>query len=101
MKVVFNVQGEEKTIELAAGERLLKGIYKLGLDELGMGECGGNCVCCTCHVYVTEGLESFPPASEEEETMLDTAFNLQPNSRLACQLVVQAEQETITVQVPE
>ncbi|MBI1362819.1 MAG: 2Fe-2S iron-sulfur cluster binding domain-containing protein [Proteobacteria bacterium] len=101
MKVTFKIQGTEKSVELNPGERLLKGIYKLGLDELGMGECGGNCVCCTCHVYVVEGADKFPPASEEEETMLDTAFNLQANSRLACQLVVQPDQEAVTVQVPE
>jgi 2Fe-2S ferredoxin len=101
MQVTFKVQGDTKTIDLAPGERLLKGIYKLGLDERGMGECGGNCVCCTCHVYVLEGAEGFTPPSEEEETMLDTAFNVQGNSRLACQLVVQPGQQSIVVQVPE
>jgi ferredoxin len=33
--------------------------------------------------------------------MLDTAFNVQGNSRLACQLVVQPGQQSIVVQVPE
>lgn len=98
-QVVFIVDGQERETELAAGERLLKAVYRLGLDEKwGMGECGGNCVCSTCHVYVQEG--DFTPASEEEEQILDSVFTAMPNSRLACQLQVSADHERIVVEVP-
>lgn len=49
--------------------------------------CGGVCACSTCHVYVSQGGASCPPASEEEEDMLDTAPALRATSRLACQAV--------------
>lgn len=98
-QVVFIVDGEERSTELGAGDRLLKAIYRLGLDEKwGMGECGGNCVCSTCHVYVKEG--DFTPASEEEEQVLDTVFTATSASRLACQLQVTADHERVVVEVP-
>jgi 2Fe-2S ferredoxin len=49
--------------------------------------CGGVCACSTCHVYVREGAASCPPASEDEEDMLDEAPALTPDSRLSCQCV--------------
>lgn len=101
MKVTFVVDGEDRTTELEAGESLLKGIYKLELDETwGMGECGGNCACSTCHVYVRQGDEYFNEPSVEEENLLDTVFTAMPESRLACQLKVQTEHEHIVLEVP-
>lgn len=98
-QVVFIVDGEERATELGAGDRLLKAIYRLGLDEKwGMGECGGNCVCSTCHVYVREG--DFEAPGEEEEQILDNVFTTMPESRLACQLTVTPEHERIVVEVP-
>jgi len=49
--------------------------------------CGGVCACATCHVYVTKGLESCPPATDDEEDMLDTARAVKTESRLSCQCV--------------
>src|SRR5688572_18247082 len=49
--------------------------------------CGGVCACSTCHVYVTLGLKSCTPATEDEEDMLDEAPALTPESRLSCQCV--------------
>lgn len=61
--------------------------------------CGGVCACATCHVYVTEGLETCPPATEDEEDMLDTARAVTPESRLSCQCVPNGTRN-ITVIVP-
>jgi len=49
--------------------------------------CGGVCACSTCHVYVTEGLKTCSPATEDEEDELDQAPALTPESRLSCQCV--------------
>jgi len=98
--VTFIVDGVPQQVTLAAGERLLKGAYKLGLDERGFGECGGNCVCSTCHVFVQEGAELFKAPSAEEEDMLDTVFNCQSNSRLACQLIAVEGMPKVVVEVP-
>ena len=90
VQVIFQVGAEQLTTTLNPGERVLKAALKLELDARGFGECGGNCVCSTCHVYVTQGAEHFPAPEYEEQQTLDTVFQPQLNSRLACQLVVPA-----------
>jgi 2Fe-2S ferredoxin len=99
-QVIFKHNGEDKVVELQPGDRLLKGAYTLELDSFGFGDCGGNCICSTCHVYVLEGADSFKPATSDEELTLDGAFDVRPNSRLACQLVVTPEHDQIVVEVP-
>ena len=62
--------------------------------------CGGVCACATCHVYVTKGLDTCPPATEDEEDMLDTARDVRPESRLSCQCVPNGTQDLV-VRVPK
>jgi ferredoxin len=47
--------------------------------------CGGVCACSTCHVYVVSGRASLSEAEEDEEDVLDKAFDVRSNSRLGCQ----------------
>jgi 2Fe-2S ferredoxin len=47
--------------------------------------CGGVCACSTCHVYVEVGADLLSEASEDEEDILDKAFDVRMNSRLGCQ----------------
>ncbi len=51
--------------------------------------CGGVCACSTCHVHVLKGKEHLSEAEEEEEDILDKAFDVRPSSRLGCQAVIQ------------
>ncbi len=100
MKVTFLIGDEKESVELNEGERLLKAAYKLGLDAAGFGDCGGNCICSTCHVYVEEGEELFDEPNAEEEMRLDIVADPQMNSRLACQLIADKDGEVV-VRVPE
>ncbi len=59
--------------------------------------CGGVCACSTCHVYVTEGMKTCPPATEDEEDMLDEAPAVTPDSRLACQCVPNGSADVVVV----
>jgi 2Fe-2S ferredoxin len=55
-------------------------------------ECGGSCACATCHVYVDPDWAAKLPAMESEERdTLDGGFEIEANSRLACQLVMTTE----------
>lgn len=51
------------------------------------GTCGGMALCASCHCYVLSDHE-LPPASEDEEDMLDQAFFVEENSRLGCQIKI-------------
>lgn len=53
--------------------------------------CGGVCACSTCHVYVKQGKELLSEAEEEEEDILDKAFDVRATSRLGCQARIRKE----------
>ena len=61
--------------------------------------CEKSCACTTCHVYVREGFDSLPDASENEEDYLDRAWGLDTDSRLSCQAIVQSED--LVVEIPK
>ena len=50
--------------------------------------CGGACACTTCHLWIKEGAEGICEADDDELDKLDTAADLQLNSRLGCQAVI-------------
>ena len=65
-------------------------------------ECGGACACATCHVYVDEAWAEKAGSPEAmEEDMLDFAFEVQPTSRLSCQIKVSDALDGLVVKVPE
>lgn len=59
--------------------------------------CGGVCACSTCHVHVQQGLKSCPPATEDEEDMLDEAPDVSIDSRLSCQTVPDGSSDLIVL----
>jgi ferredoxin, 2Fe-2S len=61
--------------------------------------CGGSCACTTCHVVVKKGKELLSEASEEELDRLDQAADLQLESRLGCQTVIEKPGEVV-VEIP-
>jgi len=61
--------------------------------------CGGNCACTTCHVVVKKGNELLSEMDDEEADRLDMAADLQLNSRLGCQAVIQKPGELV-VEIP-
>lgn len=65
------------------------------------GTCGGQMSCSTCHVVVAaEDHPKLPPASEEEDDLLDLAAHVRRTSRLACQIVLQDDWDALTVRLP-
>ena len=61
--------------------------------------CGGNCACTTCHVVVKKGRECLSEMEDDEADRLDMAADLQLNSRLGCQTVIEKAGE-IVVEIP-
>lgn len=80
-KVRFIDQNLE--VEVPVGTSLLDAARKIDAPE--GSACGGVCACSTCHVYVEEGAALLSPAEEEEEDILDKAFDVRLSSRLGCQ----------------
>ncbi len=61
--------------------------------------CGGNCACTTCHVWVKKGKECLSEMDDDEADRLDMAADLQLNSRLGCQVVIEKPGD-IVVEIP-
>ncbi|HEY3496186.1 MAG TPA: 2Fe-2S iron-sulfur cluster-binding protein [Polyangiaceae bacterium] len=80
-RVKFLDHGVE--VEVPLGTSLLQAAQRGGAPE--GSACGGVCACSTCHVYVEEGAELLSEASEDEEDILDKAFDVRMSSRLGCQ----------------
>jgi ferredoxin len=88
-KVVFLAHGRTWEAEVPTGTSLLAASKGVGAPE---GDaCGGVCACSTCHVYVTQGRELLSEAEEEEEDILDKAFDVKATSRLGCQAVIEKD----------
>jgi 2Fe-2S ferredoxin len=95
--------GTEDTIEVVPGTTVMRGAVTNGIGGI-VGECGGQAMCATCHVYVRdEYLSELPPMSDDEEEMLDETASPrdEDRSRLGCQLKMGSRMDTIVVDVPE
>ena len=89
----------DKEVEAAPGQRLLDVAWAAG--EPLEGACEGVMACSTCHVIVDpEDFANLPPASEEEEDLLDLAAHATRTSRLACQILLTTDMQTLTVRIP-
>ncbi len=84
--VRFKGYGE---IEVPVGTSVLKAAQKLEAPE-GYA-CGGVCACSTCHVYVTRGAELLTEMEDEENDILDKAFDVRATSRLGCQSKIEKD----------
>ena len=73
------------------GSSILEAAQKMNAPE-GYA-CGGVCACSTCHVYVLKGAELLTDKEEEEEDILDKAFDVRAASRLGCQSTITQEGE--------
>jgi ferredoxin, 2Fe-2S len=93
--------GATRTIDVPLGDSVMEGAIQNGVEGI-VAECGGNCVCATCHVYVEEKfLPILNPPDENELAMLETtASPRKSNSRLSCQLKVRPDFEGLTVHTP-
>ena len=83
--IVKDREGNVQELSADIGLTLMEIIRDAGMDI--EAACGGCCACATCHLYVDKDWYSKLPAREEdEESMLDQAFNVKDNSRLGCQI---------------
>lgn len=88
--------------DVEPGANLMRVAIRNGVAGI-VGECGGQAMCATCHVYVHEAyLDALPPMAEDEDEMLDCAVAPRDDdrSRLGCQVVLGPGLEEIHVDVP-
>jgi 2Fe-2S ferredoxin len=91
--------GNRKEVDAPIGLSLLEIAHRNNIDI--EGACEGSLACSTCHVIVDpEWYSKLAEATEDEEDMLDLAFDLTLTSRLGCQIVMSEELDGLTVSLP-
>lgn len=91
--------GTRREVEAALGLSVLEIAHRHGVDI--EGACEGSLACSTCHVIVDPGwFTKLVDPTEDEEDMLDLAFDLQETSRLGCQLIMTEALDGLVVKLP-
>lgn len=92
-------EGNESTVEGAAGLSVMEVIRDAGFDEL-LALCGGCCSCATCHVQVDPAFaDKLPKMSEDENDLLDSSDHRTEYSRLSCQIPFDAALDGLRVTI--
>lgn len=93
--------GKEHQIELPLGATIMEGAVQNGVKGI-VAECGGSCMCATCHCYIDDAfLDLLPEMEEEEAEMLEgAAAERTANSRLGCQVRVSKKLDGLIVRIP-
>jgi 2Fe-2S ferredoxin len=91
--------GTRKDVDAPLGLSVLEIAHKHGVDI--EGACEGSLACSTCHVVVDPSwYGKLADATEDEEDMLDLAFDLQETSRLGCQIIMTEALDGLVVKLP-
>ena len=79
-----------RDVKLEIGQTLMQGAIANGIKGI-VAECGGACVCATCHVYVS---------ATENEMLEAVATERLPNSRLSCQIKASERLDGAIIRLP-
>jgi 2Fe-2S ferredoxin len=100
-KITFiDRSGAEFAVEAASGSSVMEASRQTDVSGID-ADCGGACACATCHVYVDPAwLEQSGAVSEMEQSLLEFADDVEPNSRLSCQIRIRDALDGLVVRVP-
>ena len=95
--------GTVYTVEVPVGTSLMRGAVDNNVPGID-ADCGGECACATCHVFVDAAWldkTGLPEPGSQEATMLSFAAAAQSNSRLSCQIKMRQDLAGIVLRMPE
>jgi 2Fe-2S ferredoxin len=101
-KIVFiESDGTEHSVDAKAGISIMENAIANNIDGIE-AECGGSCMCATCHCFIEGDIASKLPAmeSDEDEMLGFAAEERRPSSRLSCQVKMTDELDGIVVHLP-
>jgi 2Fe-2S ferredoxin len=103
MEIRFvEANGTEHLAQVAMGLNAMEAAIQNGVPGID-GDCGGNAACGTCHILIDKAwLQVLDTTkNEHEEAMLELIEDVQPNSRLACQIVLEDKLDGLVIHLPE
>ena len=101
-KVTFvESDGTRHDVEARNGRPLMHAAVQNSVPGID-ADCGGQCMCATCHVILDDDWYArVGPPNPEEEEMLAPTPERTPTSRLSCQITVSEDLDGVVVQLPE
>jgi ferredoxin, 2Fe-2S len=103
-KVIYiEHNGARHEVDVPVGRSVMRGAVENNVPGID-ADCGGECACATCHVYVDPvWLDAIgaPSPDSPEVSMLGFAAAAQSNSRLACQIEMRDVLDGLVVRMPE
>ncbi len=93
--------GGAHAVEVPPGTTLMRAATDHRVPGID-GDCGGNCACATCHVYVEQAwFARLGARTATEEAMLNCVAERLDGSRLACQITLTDALDGLVVTLPE
>ncbi len=97
--IEFN--GTEHEVDVMSGTTVMQAALDNMIEGI-VGECGGSCVCSTCHCMVDPAWTHITgEVNSEENDLLDIVDEREETSRLSCQIKVTDEMDGLVVRLPE
>jgi ferredoxin, 2Fe-2S len=95
--------GTPHSVDVPVGTSVMRGAVDNNIPGID-ADCGGECACATCHVYVDAAWLAkigLPEQGSQEGAMLSFAAVAQPDSRLSCQITMREDLDGLVVRMPE
>jgi 2Fe-2S ferredoxin len=93
--------GSRHTVQAESGQSLMRAATDNGVQGID-GDCGGQCACGTCHVYIdTVWAGRTGSADAREDDMLGFTDDRRETSRLACRITLEPQLDGLVVILPE
>jgi Ferredoxin len=90
--------GKKKEIQFDSNFTLMEILRDNGFEI--EASCGGCCACATCHVYIGDKwFNKLNLMDDDEQSMLDQAFDVKKNSRLSCQIELSEELDGLEIEI--
>jgi 2Fe-2S ferredoxin len=98
---ITSVDGTKHELTAEVGQTVMQVATDNNIDGI-VAECGGNCVCATCHCFVSDDWTAkVGGPSDNEDMMLSMVDLRKEGSRLSCQIKITEEFDGLEIELPE
>lgn len=93
--------GRETVVEAVEGLSIMKAAANAGVPGIA-ADCGGNCACATCRIYVPrDWRDRLEPPRPTEAEMVEFSGDDTEGVRLSCQVPVTGDLDGLALRLPK
>jgi 2Fe-2S ferredoxin len=101
-RITFIQAGEQDrlVVDAAVGTTVMEAAKSVGVEGIA-GDCGGACICGTCHVHVDASWrERIGSRGEIEAATMEFSEDVRAESRLGCQITITEDMDGLVLRIP-